>query len=73
MVDTELEKAFSTLAQALTLTESEITEEINVIMHEIEQLKERVNNLNGKQQTLSHDKSSIEEMYRRYCNENRPA
>lgn len=67
MAETELEKAFSTLADALTITESEINEEINVIMQQIEQLKERINQLNGKQQTLAHDRTSIEEMYRRYC------
>lgn len=67
MADTELERAFSTLADALTITESEIGEEINVIQQQIEQLKERIDSLNGKQQTLASDRSSIEEMYRRYC------
>lgn len=67
MAETELEKAFSTLAEALTITESEINEEINVIMQQIEQLKDRINQLNGKQQTLAHDRTSIEEMYKRYC------
>ena len=64
---TELEKAFSTLADVLTMTESEIHEEINVIQQQIEQLKDRINQLNGKQATLAHDRVSIEEMYNRYC------
>lgn len=67
MAETELEKAFSTLADVLTLTESEINEEINVIGQQIEQLKDRINELNGRQQTLAGDRESIEEMYRRYC------
>lgn len=67
MADTELEKAFSTLAEVLTITETELSEEINVIMQQIEQLKDRINQLNGKQQTLAHDRTSIEEMYNRYC------
>ncbi len=70
MAETELEKAFGTLAEALTLTESEIGEEINVIQQQIEQLKERIVELNGRQQTLSHDRGSIAEMYKRYCGEN---
>lgn len=65
--DNELEKAFGTLAEALTLTESEITEEIKVIQQQIQELKERIVQLNGKQQTLSHDKESITEMFNRYC------
>ncbi len=67
MADTELEKAFSTLADALTLTETEIHEEINVIQQQIDQLKDRINQLNDKQSTLAHDRVSIEEMYNRYC------
>ena len=67
MVESELEKAFSTLAQAFTLTESELTEEITVIEQQIIDLKDRIAQLNGKQQTLAHDKSSIEEMFSRYC------
>lgn len=66
MADSELEKAFSTLAQALTVTESEITEEITVIEQQITELKERILQLNTKQQTLAHDKQSIEEMFNRY-------
>lgn len=67
MAESELEKAFSTLAEALTLTESEITEEINVIQQQIQELKERIVQLNGKQQTLAHDRESISEMFNRYC------
>jgi hypothetical protein len=65
--ESELEKAFATLAEALTLTESEITEEVNVIQQQILDLKERIVQLNGKQQTLSHDRESISEMFGRYC------
>jgi len=69
MAELELEKAFSTLAEALTLTETEISEEINVIVQQIDQLKDRINQLNTKQSTLAHDRESITEMYKRYCNE----
>ena len=69
MAETELEKAFGTLAEALTLTETEIGEEINVIQQQIEQLQERIIELNSRQGTLSHDRESIEEMYKRYCGE----
>jgi FtsZ-binding cell division protein ZapB len=67
MAESELEKAFGTLAEVLRLTESEITEEINVIQQQIQELKERIVALHGKQQTLSHDKESISEMFNRYC------
>ncbi|HEY9676524.1 MAG TPA: hypothetical protein V6C76_00880 [Drouetiella sp.] len=67
MAESELEKAFGTLAEALTLTETEITEEVNVIQQQIQELKDRIVQLNGKQQTLSHDKASISEMFNRYC------
>jgi chromosome segregation ATPase len=67
MAESELEKAFGTLAEALTLTESEITEEVNVIQQQIQELKERIVQLNGKQQTLAHDRESISEMFNRYC------
>lgn len=66
MAENELEKAFGTLAHALTLTESEITEEIKVIEQQIEELKDRVVQLNGRQQTLGHDRQSITEMFNRY-------
>jgi aspartyl/asparaginyl beta-hydroxylase (cupin superfamily) len=65
--ENELEKAFSTLAEALNLTESEIGEEIKVIQQQIQDLKERIVQLNGQQQTLAHDKESISEMFNRYC------
>jgi hypothetical protein len=66
MAENELEKAFGTLANALTLTETEITEEIKLIEQQILELKERVIQLNGTQQTLAHDKQSITEMFGRY-------
>jgi chromosome segregation ATPase len=72
MAESELEKAFSILAEALSLTENEISEEINVIIQQIEQLKDRINHLNGKQQTLTADRTSIEEMYKRYCADGKP-
>ena len=68
MAESELEKAFGTLAEALTLTETEIGEEISIIQQQIEQLKERIVELNGRQETLVHDRHSIEEMYKRYVN-----
>ncbi|MFN8657546.1 MAG: hypothetical protein U0105_14485 [Candidatus Obscuribacterales bacterium] len=68
MAESELEKAFGTLAEALTLTETEIGEEISIIQQQIEQLKERIVELNGRQETLVHDRNSIEEMYKRYVN-----
>ena len=67
MAENELEKAFSTLADVLTLTESEINEEIDAILQQIDQLKDRINELNTRQQTLVTDRESIEEMYKRYC------
>lgn len=69
MAETELEKAFGTLAEALTLTETEIGEEIIIIEQQIEQLQERIVELNTRQGTLSHDRESIAEMYKRYCGE----
>ncbi len=52
MAVSELEKAFGTLTEALNLTESEISEEIKVIQQQIEELKERIVELHGKQETL---------------------
>jgi TolA-binding protein len=66
MADGELEKAFATLKEALTLTETEVTEEIKVIEQQIDELKDRIVQLNGKQQTLAHDRQSIKEMLSRY-------
>jgi len=67
MAESELERAFATLAEALTLTETEITEEVNLIQQQILELKERILQLTGKQQTLAHDRESISEMFDRYC------
>lgn len=66
MAENELEKAFGTLADALTLTETELGEEINVIQQQLDQLKERIIELNVRQQTISSDRESISQMYRRY-------
>ncbi|MBS1998573.1 MAG: hypothetical protein JSS86_19745, partial [Cyanobacteria bacterium SZAS LIN-2] len=52
---------------ALNLTESEITEEIKIIQQQIEELKNRIVELTGKQETLAHDRTSISEMVERYC------
>ena len=67
LVERELENAFQTLSDALTLTETEITEEIKVIEQQIEELKDRIIQLNAKQDTLAHDKQSISEMFSRYA------
>ena len=67
MAESELENAFQTLSDALTLTETEITEEVKVIEQQIEELKERIIQLNAKQDTLAHDKQSISEMFSRYA------
>jgi hypothetical protein len=69
MAVSELEKAFGTLTEALNLTESEITEEIKLIEQQIVELKDRILELNGKQDTLAHDRSAISEMVNRYCDE----
>lgn len=67
LAESELENAFQTLSDALTLTETEITEEVKVIEQQIEELKERIIQLNAKQDTLAHDKQSISEMFSRYA------
>jgi len=67
MAVSELERAFGTLSDALNLTESEITEEIKIIQQQIEELKTRIVELTGKQETLAHDRLSISEMVERYC------
>lgn len=67
---TEIEKAFGTLAEVLTLSQTEIGEEINLIQQQIDQLKERIIELNTRQATLAHDRESIAEMYQRYCSRN---
>ena len=66
MAESELEKAFETLAEALTLTETEITEEVKVIEQQIQELKDRIVELNTKQETLAHDRESLSEMFNRY-------
>ena len=63
----DIEKAFGTLAEVLTLSEEEVGEEINIIQQQIEQLKDRIIELNTRQATLAHDRGSIAEMYQRYC------
>lgn len=67
MAETEIERAFATLAEAFTITENEINEEVSLVEQQIEELKERIIQLNEKQQTLSHDREAIHEMYSRYC------
>jgi uncharacterized protein involved in exopolysaccharide biosynthesis len=66
MAESELEKAFGTLSEALTLTESEISEEIKLIEQQVQELQEKVVELNGRQQTLSRDRQAISEMFDRY-------
>ncbi len=66
MQNAELEKAFNILTQALTITESELNEEINLIHKQIEQLKQRIIELNSHQQSLTHDKQSLLDMCSRY-------
>ncbi len=63
----EIEQAFGTLAEAFSLTENDIHGEIEAIEHQIEELKEQIIQLTDKQQTLSHDRDAIAEMYQRYC------
>ena len=69
MAESELEKAFQTLSTALNISEAESTEEIKIIEEQINELRERIVELNGKQQTLSHDRESINEMVQRYLSE----
>lgn len=66
MAGSELEKAFGTLAEALTFTETEISEEIKLIEQQILELKDRIVQLNGKQETLANDRQSISDMFSRY-------
>jgi TolA-binding protein len=63
----ELETAFSTLTDVLSTTEKEIGEEVKVIEQQIQQLQDRIVELNSRQQTLVHDRESIGDMYKRYC------
>ena len=66
METTELDRAFSTLAEALSLTETEIGEELSLIKQQIDELKDRINSLNEKQQTIGHDREAIADMVKRY-------
>lgn len=70
MAETEIERAFATLAEAFSITENEINEEVTLVEQQIEELKERIISLNEKQQTLAHDREAISEMYNRYCSDN---
>lgn len=67
MTGSELERAFGNLAEALTIAETELNEEIVIIQQQIGQLKERIQELVSKQETLNHDREAIAEMYERYC------
>ncbi len=69
MAESELEKAFQTLNTALNVSEAESTEEIQLIEEQINELKERIVELSGKQQTLAHDRQAISEMVERYLSE----
>ena len=67
MAESEIERAFATLAEAFGITENEIHEEIAVIEQQIEDLKGRIIELNGKQEELVHDRETIQSMYNKYC------
>lgn len=71
MAQSELEKAFQTLTEALGLSEEETIEEIKLIEEQINELRERIVELNGKQQTLSHDRQAISDMVERYLEDAR--
>jgi chromosome segregation ATPase len=66
MAESELENAFTTLTEALTLTETEVSEEIKVIEQQISEMKNRITELSGRQDVLAHDRQSIAEMFERY-------
>lgn len=63
---TEIERAFETLAGAFTATETEIHQEIATLEEQIQQLQEKIVELNGKQETLAHDRQAIAEIYSRH-------
>jgi len=69
MPETELENAFSTLAEAFTYTENEIKEEVEVIKQQIVELKDRILDLKGQQESLTKDRQAISDMYERYGSE----
>ncbi len=71
MAGNELEKAFQTLTDALDLSEAETTEEIKLVDEQINELREKIIELRGKQETLTHDRTSISEMFQRYVEEDK--
>jgi phage shock protein A len=58
---------FQDVVSAFDTAEQEMSEEIEAIEQQIEQLKDRIVDLNGKLETLAHDKQSIEDMVKRYA------
>jgi hypothetical protein len=66
MAESELENAFTTLTEAFALTETEVLEEVKVIEQQITEMKNRILELNGRQEVLAHDRQSIAEMFERY-------
>jgi uncharacterized protein YigA (DUF484 family) len=71
MAVNELEKAFQTLSDALNISEAETTEEVKLIEEQINELREKIIELKGKQETLVHDRISINEMFQRYVEEDK--
>jgi hypothetical protein len=71
MAGNELEKALQTLTDALDLSEAETTEEIKLVDEQINELREKIIELKGKQETLAHDRTSISEMFQRYVEEDK--
>lgn len=71
MAANELEKAFQTLSDALNLSEAETTEEVKLVEEQINELREKIIELKGKQETLAHDRTSINEMFQRYVDEDK--
>lgn len=71
MAVNELEKAFQTLTDALNISEAEATEEVKLIEEQINELREKIIELKGKQETLIHDRISINEMFQRYVEEDK--
>ncbi len=71
MAGNELEKAFQTLTDALDLSEAETTEEIKLVEEQVNELREKIIELKGKQEILAHDRTSISEMFQRYVEEDK--
>jgi chromosome segregation ATPase len=71
MAGNELEKALQTLTDALDLSEAETTEEIKLVDEQINELREKIIELKGKQEILAHDRTSISEMFQRYVEEDK--